>query len=387
MTITIDDMRDQLLTLDEAGEMLAETEPFVQHTLVVDSKVKFQLAADWHKAGLNEPTSAYLETASGQRFQLTPQAVLEAGAYCGIPRGLQRKQPGWLLKDQLNWWYQGGLGSQEFKVFGRDRDNDDPLAMATCRGTIQPFSNIALLDIVVSGLRKQYGEDAEVLVDYKATNSLERTNMRLIVPSSERAVTGSRVDGDLWCAGMEFANSLIGVSHPGTRLGGYFFRYVCTNGQTDNLASTGKLARRTISDPSEAYEWARKSVDEVLGGLEHAFESIQALTTVRVGGSHGSIGQILTELFARSGVPQREQRRISGALTDLDGEITLYDVAGAITQAANDQAVSPRTVDSLLALGGHIAHANHDRCDNCHQLLPEDFAPAAAAVAQLAGSN
>jgi hypothetical protein len=379
-------MRDQLLTLDQVTERLAAIEPLAEQTYQVSNQLDFEVGENWASVGEDDPTDAYLVTPGGTRYQMTKKALLEAGAHPGIPRGYQQRLAPNLLRDQLRWWYQSGLGAEhEFKVLSQEREGQDPLALAFARGTVTPYSNVAFLEAIVAGIREKYGPLTEILADYKFNNDLERTNIRLIIPESERAITGTRVEGaDTWAAGVDFTNSLVGLSHPGTSLDGYLFRYWCTNGMTDTLLGAGKLRRRSVDTPGDAYEWAKRSVDSILGHLDGAFDNIQALTQVPVG---DDVTLVLGDLFNQHGIPVSERNKIIAAMANLGGDITLYDVQQAITQAANEDGLSARTVDRLLRLGGFTAHAAHERCHGqfeggCRRLVPEGWnVPASIEVA------
>jgi hypothetical protein len=199
-----------------------------------------------------------------------------------------------------------------------------------------------------------------------------------------RVITGTRQEDDAWSIGLQFQNSQIGIRP--TREDGYLFRYWCANGCTDTLASAGALKRRSVSDPAEAYEWARRSVEEVLGGLEHTLDSIQALTSITL--ATGEIGRVLADLYSRHHVPVAQQRAITSGVADLAGDITMYDIMQVITQTANQSDLSPRVVAGLLSLGGHVTHGGA-RCgpsNPCGRLLPEDWATPADGIAEVLAS-
>jgi hypothetical protein len=399
--VTVDEMlgAGKLMTLDSLREELSRIEPLVEHVFPTSPEIAFEIGADWAATPVDEPANAWLTTPGGTRYQLTKQAVLEVGAYAKMPRGLSPWMAPTIYQDFLNWAYRTGLGeNKEYKILAHDRPAGEdgvvpaPLALAACRGTISQFSNLALLDAVEGAVRDAYGS-SEILVDSggrKFHSDLERTNLRLIIPERVRNITRTRVGDDRWSAGVALTNSLTGVSHPGTSLHGYLFRWWCTNGCTDTLANGSRLSRRTIADPADAYAWARSTVDEILGGLESTFDHIQELADIPVGGGEGSqnveVGRVLGDLFTAHSVPEREQARIMAQMAELGGDLSLYDVQQAITFAANDDSVSPRTADRLLELGGYVAHASHDRCDGtipggCHQLLPPELAALAAQAA------
>lgn len=392
-TVTVDQMVEsgKLMSLDGLRTALSRIEPLAEHVFPTSPEISFEISPDWAATPADQPASAYLNTPGGSRYQLTKQAVLEFGAYAKMPRGLSPWMAPSIYQDFLNWAYRSGLGEdKEYKILAHDRPaledgtTPPPLALAACRGTISQFSNLALLDAVEASVRKQYGS-SEILVDSggrKFHSDLERTNLRLIVPERIRNITHTRVSDDRWSVGVALTNSLVGVSHPGTSISGYLFRWWCTNGCTDMLAQGSRLSRRTISDPADAYAWAEHAVDEVLGGLEQTFEHIQSLAHIPVGGGEGSqnvdVSRVLGDLFTAHSVPVREQHRIMAQMAELGGDLTLYDVQQAITFAANDDTITPRTADRLLELGGYVAHASHQRCDGsleggCHQLLPPEL--------------
>jgi hypothetical protein len=285
--------------------------------------------------------------------------------------------PANLLEDQLNWWMRGGLGARELKVMAKQRENvDEPLALAVCRGTITPFSNLRILDAVTEGIQSAYG-DGEILVDFKFAHSLERTNLRLVVPGHARNIAGSSLADDTWCTGIEVDNSLIGLKQ--TAVHGYLFRWWCTNGCTDTLTSSGGLARRSVNTPDEAYEWARASVDAVLGGLESTLDAVQALTQIPLG---ADVTLVLGDLFDQYAIPVRERQRVLAYMADNETH-TMYDLMQAITRAANGTDLEPNAIRRLLEMGGHTAHAATLRCGPdhpCRRLMPEGYEPPALVV-------
>ena len=378
--VTLDDMRDTLLTLDAAKERLAASEPLNELTFPVSADITFTAEPGWADGPDDDAAPVFLTTGAGAQYQLTHKAALEAGAQCGIPRGYQERLPASLLVPQLNYWFRGGFGEKEFKLLSHDRGEESPLALAMCRGTITPFSNLALVDLIEGKIKERYGDDTEILVDYKFHHDLEYTGMRLITPAHTRVMTGTRVEEDTWCSGISVRNSLIGLKP--TDLAGYVFRYWCTNGSTDTLTSSGQFSRRGKHDEGDVWNWARDSVDKIFQELDGSFDSIQALASVPVG---GDMTVVLDDLFNQYGIPVGQRQRIRDWLLNLEGPHTLFDIHDAITRAANLNELSPRTVEQLLGMGGHIAHAATARCSQdhpCRRLLPEGYTPPAPTQAQ-----
>lgn len=392
--VTIDDMRDKLLTLDQVRERFATTEPLEQLLFPTASSIDFSIEPGWADGLPDEEAPAILTTPAGTRYQLTKKALLEVGAQCGIPRGYQERLPAQLLKPQLEYWFREGFGDREFKLLSRTRAAEGaseaplPLTMAVCRGTITPFSNLQLLDVAAERIRSTYGSQTEILADYKFQHDLELSGFRLIVPEHDRVINNTRVEGDRWCTGLDIRNSLIGL-RPSV-MSGYLFRYWCTNGCTDTLATTGQFTRRGTFDEADFWTWAQESVDAALAGLEGTFDAVQSLTSVPVG---GDVVAVLGDLFAQYAIPVRERQRVIAAMADLDGDLTMYDIQQAITQAANMDGLSARAVEQLLGMGGHVAHAATSRCTPdhpCRRLLPDGYTPPPAlsgVPAAIAGAN
>lgn len=377
--VSIDEMRPQLLTLDTVRETLAQTEPMEEFTFSAGPGVRFRLGEGWaaeSEDGEEEPdpyapVDAFVCTADveagGKEYQLTHQAVLQAGAACGIPRGYQQRTPAALLEPHLNYWFSGGFGERDFKLLVMGGTT----ALGITRATVSPWSNLRLLTSVLEGIEAKYGQ-GEVLADYKFHHDLERTDLRLVIPGEHRTITGTAEADDTWSAGIQFKNSLIGLKP--TEIDGYLFRWWCTNGAIDTLATSGGFSLRGGGDPDEVFEWARKSGEEVLGGLEQSFDDVQRLTTIPV---TGDATMVLRDLFAQYNIPGRERDRVIANMADTD-EMTMYGLMQAVTEAANMRDLQPRAVEQLLTMGGHTLHAATGRCTQthpCRRLLPAGYDP------------
>lgn len=378
--VSIEEMRGHLKTLDWARERLAATEP-LDSAEFTTGDVKLVLSETdengkaWYDRELTDTAPGYLEVAGGERYGLTRQALMEVASECRIPRGYQASVPSWLLQQNINWWLSTGLGERKLKLLTsgtanypslEDLTGEVPLARAMCRATINPFSNVSLLNVILDRLEDRYGE-GEVLVDYKFHHDLEATAARLIVPGQQRVISGTQIADDTWSTGIQFKNSLIGLRQ--TEISGYLFRWWCTNGAVDTLASSGGFARRGSTE-QDVLAWAATAVDEVLGGLEHTLDEVQEMTAMPV---TGDVTTVLSDLFSQHSLPVREQHRIIAAMADTD-DMTMYGLMQATTQAANLEDLDRRSVESLLRMGGHIVHsAAAGRCSTCRRVLPEGW--------------
>jgi hypothetical protein len=368
--ITVESMRDKLYPLDYVRDLLARTEPLTTHQFTVGDEVRFIVQPGWHhgleaKLGTERVEAAIVlgRGYSAYQWPLTKDALLEATSACGINGKYVMRCPSELIEPQLNYWFRAGLAQ-------RDRVNRDfqllvsaDMGAAITRSTIVPFSNLRLVDQILDGVEKRYGK-GEVLADYKLTHSLRRTHVRLIVPEQRRVITGTGVADDEWSTGIQLKNSIIGAEQ--TSLDGYLFRFWCTNGAIDTHASSGIWSRRGGGTEDEVYAWARHAVDEILGGLEPALDRVQETVHIPI---EGHANEVLRDVFDRYRTPVADRTKIIENMVEA-GDLTMYSVMSAITQAANNLDMDPGRVEALMRMGGDIPHAASGRCGECFRLMP-----------------
>lgn len=363
-TVPVAAMRDQLLDLDAAREILARTEPLSSEEFVVGDTVRFVVEPGWNhgidaKSG-DDLVDAYIRLYGDTEYQLTRDALLEAAAFAGLSRANTLRCPSFLVESHVNYWFREGLAlrrgaPRNFQLLVAGGN-----AAAVTKATHQPFSNLRLVDQALAGIEHRYGK-GEVLVDYKMIHNLRRTHLRLIVPGERRRMTGTGVEDDDWSVGIQIRNSLIGDE--GTSIDGYLFRWWCTNGAIDTKASSGAYHRRRSATEAEVYHWARLAVDDVLGGLEHAFDAVQATVAIPV---EQNISEVLRDLFELHRVPLPLRASIIEQVTLAGEEHTMYSLISAITQVANHPDTDPGHVEGLLRMGGDIPH--NDRCGSCNRV-------------------
>jgi len=357
-TVTLDQMRSKLLSVEDVASVLSTTEPLSSVLLSSDTKTKFRLVPGWNEdldgAGPTDSVEAYV-TINGVERQMTKEAALAAGAQFGITGAYARKTPAALIESHLDYWYTGGMGDKQFNAL----TVGDTIAAFT-RPTVTPFSNLNLLEQSVEGIQRRYGPDVEILADYKVNNSLQRTDVRLIVPEASRTIVGGDLkdvpsgEADLWSAGVHLTNSLIGKSQ--TSVEAYLFRWWCTNGATSILDAVGTWSRRSDGQGDDVYVWAAQAVDEVLGGMEHKFDEVQALTSLNVA---GNTADVLREIFATYEVPVSQREQITESLLESEN-LTMYAIMQAITQVANGTDMDPMRADRLMRIGGALPTTTFD---------------------------
>lgn len=372
MNIALDEMRAKLHPIDYAYTVLGRTEPMQPKTFSAgDAGLRFSAEPGWNHGAKakdgNEPVGVYVTLdlkGAANEYQLTKSTLEETCVAFGFKREYPITCPAELLIPHMNYWFREGLldqpkRNQNFQFLIHENN-----AVAFARQSLMPFSNLALLDQAVAGIQAKYGNNVEILTDYKLSHTLRSTYLRLIVPEASRTLTDTGTDDDLWTLGVSIKNSLTGTIQ--TSIERYLFRYVCTNGQIDTRASSGVWTRRKGASESEVYQWAREAVDQALAGAEGAFEAVQALTEL---GIEGSLADTIRDVFEHYSIPIHQRPKIIKILEDYDGEITMYVVMNAITQVANESGLEPGTVEKLLLAGGDLPHTAHQRCGACRRLL------------------
>lgn len=357
-TVTLDMVQSKLLSIEEVTQVLQMTEPLDTTLLTNEASTGFQFAPDW-AAGLAALDSTDVVDAvmriNGTEHQITKEAIFQAGANFGLPRSYMSDLPSNYTQSLLNYHYGAGMGDSAFNVL---TVNDTVSAFT--RPTVVPFSNIALLESVINGIQDKY-PGIDIYADHKYTNSLLQTDVRLITPAISRVMedTGMRDIpdgfGDDWLSGIHLRNSLIGKVQ--TSLEAYSFRYWCANGCTTTLDNIGTWSRRTDGqDEDAAYEWARQSVDEILGHMDPLFDQVQALANLNV---NGNIVDVLREIFTQYEVPVSQRDSIMENL-QATPNLTMYHVQQAITQAANEEGMPDRRRDRLMRIGGALPTKQFD---------------------------
>lgn len=362
MSITIDDVRDKLITLDEVRERLSRTEPLTTHEFGSEDHVAFRLEPDFNH-GLNAlhgtlAVPAYVSI--GQKeMQLTRDTLYDLASEAKMSKGFVNTYSHDRVAEDLNWYYLNGTEGKTFKILEvADK------AAAFARASVQPYSNVRLLETVLDSIEQRYGK-GEILADYKLTHDLHRTHIRLVIPEYVRTIQDTGTENDTWSGGIQVKNSLIGLEQ--TQINGYLFRYFCTNGAIDTRNSTNAIwsRRGKIGQDEDAmFEWAREAVDEALTSFEGSFDAIQAMTSINI---EGSAREALADVFNQYRLPKGHRERITGNMINED-TLTAYSLMQAVTEAANADNLNPVDVDRLMEIGGELPRYVAD--GRCSQATP-----------------
>jgi hypothetical protein len=366
------EVRDKLLTVPELYRRLRQTEPVRAEYFSVGDRIRFE-ADSAANHGLkaktpDEPVGVFATLRTGAQprsYQLTAGSLREICQTFGVSRAYVNDCPPELLIPHMNYWFREGLYTKRGK--GVDFQlvvGDGESVLAFTKAGLRPFSNVGLLTQAVKAINARYGPDADIMVDYKLQHTLRQTTIRLIVMNAWERLTDTGEPDDLWSVGIQARNSLTGQIQ--TSFDGYLFRWTCTNGQIDVRAGSGAYTRRKDATDAEVYTWARQAVYDVLGELDGAFEPIRSLARLRV---EGNLAATLRDIFEHYRIPLAHRPRIIAILEAYEGEITMYVIMNAITQAANDPSLDPAVVESLMRVGGDFAHSAEQRCGSCHRMF------------------
>jgi hypothetical protein len=345
-TVTADEMRDKLITLEEVQNKLATSEPLNTQFISKTDKIRFEYGPEWALTLGNVHDDALVDARAiinGDTHQLTKTAALAFGAEFGLPGAYARRLPSNLLEQHLNFWYSAGMGDKTYNLL---MIGDDLNITALTKPTLKPFSNIQLLEKVCEGLADYH--DGEILADYKFSHSLKQTDVRLILPNYTRTITDSGTEDDVWSAGIHLSNSLTGKKL--TSVEGYLFRWWCTNGATTTMPDVGVWSRKADGQNDDVYGWARESVDAIFEGVNTKFDEVQALTQLPL---NGNTGDVLRSIFTQHNVPVSQRPGIIDNMLESENP-TMYGVMQAITQLANDPELSPDRADKLMRIGGDV---------------------------------
>lgn len=356
--ISLDSMRDKLMSLDEAREMLSASEPLREYP-IEEGNVHFILSDGWnHGLDAKDGTDlveAYISL-GGVDIQMSKDSVLQATSLCGLPAAYVKRTPPTLIEPHLNYWYgDQGIGNRPAKVLVTNGH-----AAAVTRQSINPFSNMKLLYNVVAGIEQKYGKD-EILVDPKFHHALAGTHLRLILPAQSFVIQDTGVDDDEWLVGLSLYNSLTGKGK--TSINGYLFRWWCSNGAIDTKASSGTWTRKSDSEGADVYDWAREVVSSILDPLAESQHMLQDMAHQSI---EGDVNQILLDLFEDYKLPARDRKRIIEKAIE-DDELTAYSLMQNVTAVAGE-IEDPLEQAKLMAVGGDLPHASKHRCDSCKRL-------------------
>ena len=369
--ITIEQMleRNKLVTLDQGREILATTEPLAYVNFETGDQVRFRVQDGWNsdlasKHG-TEPVDAFVTFSAGlndgREYQLSLDALHQAAGQFGYGKGLAERSPGFLLEDQLNYWFRTGLDkSLQLMVIGEDQ-----LGSAFTRDSVQPFSNLEILDKALEVIERKH-PGASVYVDRnKLTHSLRLTHLQLVLPDVARLIEGSGEVDDRWWGGLQWTNSMTAEKQSAWEA--FMFRQRCTNGYIDVLGEGGVWSRKSNGQDRDAVlAWAETAVDEALGHFDGIFERVQGLVGMAI--DPNNVGATANDLFEQYRIPTAARQRIIANLVETD-QLTMYSLTNAVTQAANG-AVGTAEQQRLMRTGGDvIRHA--DRCGGCHRILPD----------------
>lgn len=353
MTLTLKDMRSNLISYDEVINRLQKTEPLSSEIIDSTSTTNIQLAEDWAEetknSGMTDLVPATISV-NGTEHQFTKEGILQATSLIGLRSAYVLKTPKKYIEEQLNYWFNSGLGEAAHKLVVVDG-----AASAFVKPTIVSFSNLELAQSVLDGINQFYGKEVEVLADFKFLNTLNRTDVRFIVPTALSAMRDTNMADvppgsmDVWSSGINMTNSLTGKSK--TSVEAYLFRWWSTSGAIRENDDVGTWNRKHGGQQEDTvYEWASTAVTDILSDIESLIASVQSLNKVKL---KGATADVLKKVFTDHKVPVTQQNTIQDTLISAN-EITMYSLMNAVTTQANNPTLAPERVDKLMRIGGSL---------------------------------
>ena len=375
-TITVEDMKDKLLTLDQAKKELGKTEPLFQRSFPLEGKKSEVAQFDLGTWNVFDGDTKKIETVPGtdaveahvtvgdETFQLTKDALLEATSFIGITKQYAMRTPTRFIEPELNYWFRNSGAAHGQKTYKMLVMKNKVVGFA--KESIVPFSNLRLLEVIEAGVAEKVGKGTEILVDYKFAHSLRRTATRIVIPAVEYEVR--KGSGDMWSLGMQLKNSGVGEQKTPLALTRYFFRWVCTNGMLTTSNEMESVFNRRIhgQDDDEVLVWARESVDGLLGQYDADFKRLDHFAKARLPRGMDA-NHALLDAFETYRVPIDQRPQIIAAFEE-ERDFSMYGVMNAITRVANDMRIPDTIRESLMRVGGGLPDAHSNRCTNCHRI-------------------
>jgi hypothetical protein len=368
-TVTPEAVREagNLITVDQAMDILRTTEPMstVDFRLDGSDRVKFTIPNEWNENIAEVPdgevTSCRVDI-NGVEAPLTKEAVMTLASFIGLQQSYVKRTPGSLIEPHFDYWVanQGVAQTDSLKLVRKD-----DTGVAFVKGSRSVFPNIPVVEKILETARERFQTD-EILVDYKLAHSLKRTALRLIVPSVTRTIETRKGQGrEDWSLGIQLTNSLQAADDTRLNVSGYLFNWWCTNGSISTHATSGNYNRRVQGqDFDEVLAWVGQSTETIFQDLTLDLNDIEELTRVEL---TGEVNDVVQDVFRQFNVPVPARDSIMAALVDGD-DLTGYGLMQAITQAANNPALTDQVRESTMRIGGAVPGVLSDRCPNCHRL-------------------
>jgi hypothetical protein len=373
-----------MLSVADALALLAPGDALGEVTFSCgDEGLRVVHGKDWFAGELTGPAPVWLTVPGAGRFQLTHQAAKQLGSTGRANKRYQEFVPPRIISDAVNYAMREGLGERALKLltYGDGADDDGvklPLAVALCRDTITPFSDVKLLETVLACVRARFGDEAadSACVDFKFWRDLDHTSFRVVIPVVQTILLGTGEE-DAWCYGVEVRNSL--TAQKQTMVSGYALRFATSAGALDLEHASGGFARRG-STPEDAYAWTAESCREIFGGVQAAFAGLQELVKRPLVGDYS---RFIRQLFRENSVEKEQRLRVATSLEDYDGDLTMYALMNTAAEAANLPGLGWRQAVSLMEFAGDVLHRQGGMCDGslkhgCRRPLPEDWDAAEA---------
>lgn len=258
---------------------------------------------------------------------------------------LEKDEKQWLMTSRIQ--YLGG------NVTVRYTDNG---VAEIFKPTVTRVDPEALLDRAL----RVFPEEAQI-VDWWC--DAEDLRVDVIVPEGfEKYIGGDAAVGDLTRGGVRFGQDRKNNTAPWVQP--FLYRLECTNGMEVPDAGIKVDARGASAEEIEALfeSEMRRAVDKLESDI-HAFYDLRSQ---KVG--EDTLGAMRRAAQERR-LPERTVARLLG--TDFGDDPSMFDIANAMTNLANDPNIGVRTSSrrNLQRAGGGLVVDHARRCTTCHSRL------------------
>lgn len=281
----------------------------------------------------------------------TKQGLITLGNYVGVPgKFLERIMP----------------DEQQFIL-------DRRIERTAETNTTVSFSDAGLHEVYKSDqLRLDPGEIIEAILSVMPAESMVRDailtqdvlRVDLVMPEGVSAFWGGdKKVNDLTGGGLRVGQDRKHNLAPWTQR--ILYRLICTNGMqiTDPQAKIDARGKDEMEILSELRAEMRRGLDRVAADIEAFYE----LRSHKVDKDYTGV---LRRMALDAGLPDRTVGRLENLLpAEIDGqsEVTMFDLANVMTNAANLFDPVSASFLNLQMAGGGVIGDHSSRCSNCHR--------------------
>lgn len=337
-----------LLPLNVVEKMLSKFEPVESLVVNAHTPSSIQLGDNWPHAGSElstVPGAVFTRKADGETkdYTITKKGILRTATHFGISQKYAGKIPGSLLAYNLN-WHLANMEALEYSALVVKGE-----IQATSSHSTKVYSNLQFLDSMIAGIKKKFG-NVEALVDRRTFNTLGRTDIRLVVPSTSVVVHHSTMEDfegvDSWRLGIHFTTSVSGEET--TEIRPYLIR---DNGENAVSIPGDWKWHRNRDNLVDVYQWLANSTVEALTAAESYQKVFQDMDAEVM---QSGIGKAVAGHLKQFHVIHSLQAEVAEPLIKTP-VVTNYTIMNAISAYADTPGLSAEYINRFTLAAGDYA--------------------------------